>query len=372
MKFFIIFLLAFATGVYAEDEKQEKILILPRGQVHQGDYFAAESNIEVSGEVIGDVYVFGQQIVIDGTVRGDVIVFGGTVDISGEIEGNVRAVGGQILLVGNVGRNVTVIGGNAQLLYPATIKGNFVCVAGNCDMAATVGNDTKVFSSNLRVSGEIQNNLIAHVGDLRVTSNAKVGGNLQYSSNAIAFIDPSAQIQGKIIHHPSAFRNFIKGQWLEGFYFVTRIAGLLMNFLFSFVVGWVLIRFYPKKLHILLAALNKQPMKALVSGIVIALLLPIVALLLLVTILGAPFALALMGFFVIFFYAAKTIPILAVANKYLTKFKLKPNTLSLFAVALFLYFLLVRIPYIGILIALASLFCGVGAAVVARTQKRLK
>ncbi|HSX04218.1 MAG TPA: polymer-forming cytoskeletal protein [Rhabdochlamydiaceae bacterium] len=370
MKLFLLLFVLFSNLAFCQEEKIEKILILPRDAVHQGDYFAVNTNIEISGEITGDAYLFGQQIVIDGKVKGDVVVFGGTVDISGEVEGSVRAVGAQVLILGSVGRNVSLIGGNAQILYPSKISGSLVCVAGNCDLAAFIGKSAKVFSSNLRVSGEISENLNAHVGDLRLTSNAKIGGNLQYSSNAIAFIDPSAQIQGETIHHPSAFRNLMKGQWLEGFYFVSRIAGILMNFLFSFVVGWVLIRFYPKKLQEVLSAFNKHPFKAFLAGLVVIILLPIVSLLLLITILGAPFALALMGFFVIFFYAAKTIPILAVANKYLTKLKLKPNSLSIFALGLFLYFLIVRIPYVGFFVALASLLCGVGSSAVARMKKR--
>jgi len=352
------------------EEKEEKILILPREAVHEGDYFAIASNIEISGEVKGDVYLFGQQIVIDGKVGGDVIAIGGTIDISGEVLGNIRATGGQLLLVGTVGRNVTMMGGNAQLLYPAKIAGNLVCVAGNCDLAANIGNDAKVYSSNLRVSGEVKNNLVAHVGDLRITSNANLGGNLQYSSNAIAFIDPTAQIHGEIIHHPSAFKNFLKGQWLEGFYFISRIAGVLMNFLFSFVVGWVLIRYYPKRLHAVLSALRSHPLKSLGMGAMLMVVLPLLSLLLLITILGAPFAIALMGLSAIFFYAAKTIPILTFCNKYLTKFHLEPNSLSLFAIGLVIYFTLVRIPYVGVLIALTCLLLGVGASAFSRSQKR--
>ncbi len=356
------------TTVFCEED--EKVLMLPRGAVHQGDYFAASSNIEISGQIKGDAYLFGQQIVIDGRIDGDLIVFGGTIDISGEVGGNIRALGGQILVMGNVGRNVTLTGGNAQLLYPSKIGGNFVCIAGNCDLASFVGNDAKVFASNLRISGEVKNNLVAHVGDLRLTSNAKIGGNLQYSSNAIAIIDPSAHIEGQTIHHPSAFKNFLKGQWLEGFYFLSRITGLLMNFFFSFVVGWVLIRFYPKKLQKILQTLRTHPLKSFGTGIVVLVLLPLVSLLLLITILGAPFAIALMGFNAIFFYAAKTIPILAFSDKYLTKLKLKPNSLSIFAVGLVIYFLVVRIPYVGIVIALTCLLFGIGSSVYFRSKMK--
>jgi hypothetical protein len=135
-------------------------------------------------------------------------------------------------------------------------------------------------------------------------------------------------------------------------------------------VGWVLIRFYPKRLNLVLAALKKHPLKSLGMGVMLMIVLPLLSLLLLITILGAPFAIALMGLSAVFFYAAKTIPILTFCNKYLTKLHLEPNTLSIFAIGLVIYFLLVRIPYIGILIALTCLLLGVGASAFSRSQKR--
>ena len=356
--------------ICAEQEKKPyKISVLERGAVHVGDYFAAGNNIEISGEVKGDVYAFGQQVVIDGKVDGDVIVGGGTIDISGEILGSIRSMSGQILITGTIGRNVTLIAGNAQLLYPAKIAGSIVCLAGNTDLAASIGAGARVMSSNLRVSGDIKNKLYAQVGELRLTSHALIGGDLEYSSNTEALIDPQAQILGKVITQPAAFSDVFKGKWLEGFFLISKIAGLLMNFLFSFVIGWVLIRAYPHRLEAILHALTTNPMKSFGLGIMIVVILPLASLLLLITILGVPFALALMGFNVIFFYAAKTIPIMYVSNRYLTKLHLKPNSLSLFFVGLVIYFLLVRIPVVGILIALACLLFGLGASASSGREK---
>lgn len=372
MNLLILFmlLLPFISGYGKSHEKEDpdRMVVVPRGTIHQGDYFATGNNIEISGEVTGDLYLFGQQIVIDGKIHGDALIAGGTIDIPGEIGGNIRAIGGQILITGNVGHNVTLIGGNAQLISPSKILGSLVVVVGNCDMAASIGRNAMIVASNLRVSGNVENNLHAHIGDLRLTSNARVGGDLNYSSANNAVIDQQAQILGKTIHNPSGYKEILKGTWFDGFYALSKVAGILMNFLFSFVFGWVLIRAYPKKLEMILASLKGNLTKSFGYGLMIVVLLPLASLLLLITILGVPFALALMGFNVIFFYAAKTIPILAVSNSYLTKLKLKPNSLSIFAVGLACYFLLVRIPYVGILLALACLIFGLGASVISQQK----
>lgn len=366
----VIFALIFSLCSLCIFAEEDRYVVLPEETVHKGDYFAAGSNIEVSGIVKGDVFVFGSQIVIDGEVEGDVIAAGGSVDITGVIKGSIRSFGGQIEISGVVGENVTVFGGSLQLSPQSLIGGNLVFTGGVIDLDGSVQKNANLSASNARISGKIQGNVKVTAGQLRVGSRAVIIGNLEYSSTNEATIAPGAEIKGEVIYKPSIVKEFFKGRWKEGILYGYRITGILMHFLFCFVVGWIFIRLFPKKLKGVHNALQKRPWKAFWVGLIIAVLLPIACLILFITILGFPLALALLALSLLGFYGAKIIPIYWVSNAILPKIGLRKGSLLLFSIGLVLFFLIIQIPIFGGLVTLVFTFLGLGAFVLGRLPKR--
>lgn len=107
----------------------------------KGDVIALGANLKIKGDVSGSVRAVGGSIEIDskighnanvfaGTiilgenseVNWDVNFFGGNVEIKGEVKGNIFGGGKNIVLGGKVGKNVNLIlGRDGQLvLYPST------------------------------------------------------------------------------------------------------------------------------------------------------------------------------------------------------------------------------------------------------------
>src|SRR3990172_5548449 len=93
--------------LFAADEIREEVdrdvNVLSVGERVEGDYFAFDKVVEISGVVAGDVYVMGGQVFIDGEVLGSVLVAGGTCEISGRVGESVRILGGQVRISGRVG-----------------------------------------------------------------------------------------------------------------------------------------------------------------------------------------------------------------------------------------------------------------------------
>jgi cytoskeletal protein CcmA (bactofilin family) len=365
-----LLLLFLSAHVYAADEKHSEMVIFPAGSIHQGDYFAFGKGIEISGTINGDLYVLGSQVYIDGNIRGDVLAIGGSIELSGDVSGNVRMLAGQGLISGTVGRNLTLIGGNIQLISSAAVGGNIVCAAGNADIASAVGGDVTLAASNFRLSSAISKNVTGYVGQMRITSKARIGGNVDYSSSSQAYIDPEAKITGTIEHHPSLVSELVNGKLMQGLLVGSKVAAILMNFIYTFVVGCVLLRLYPKSIEHALHGLSHKPWKALSFGVMLLILLPLASLLLLMTILGAPFALTLLALNVIGFYTAKVVPILWVSNIFCPKIGLKPNKIPSFFCGLVLYFVLAAIPFFGTIVALAAMLLGLGAGALTQTNRK--
>jgi cytoskeletal protein CcmA (bactofilin family) len=355
--------------ILSADEDSSSTVTLPAGTVHQGDYFAMGGNVEISGTVTGDVYVLGGQIFIDGSVKGDVLACGGHVEISGQVENDVRLLAGQASISGRVGSNVTAVGASINLSPSAQIGGNIVCVAGNADIASTVKGEAHLSASFLRLSGDIGKQVFAYVGGFRITSKARIGENLDYRSSEEAIIDPEAKIGGQVLYHPSLVHRIVEGSFFQKLVISSKIAGILMNYFYTFVIGWILLRLFPTKVESALNALTYHPVKALTFGALVLIALPLMSLLLLISILGVPFALTLIAINVATFYTAKIFSIIWASEAALHYFKIRMGRLKAFALGLVVYFLFIQIPYLGFLMVLAALLFGLGAGFVITKKK---
>lgn len=364
----ILLLLLFTSCLFAKDP-DNNVVILSASSVHNGNYFASGSSVEISGTVNGDVYVLAEQIIIDGIINGDVLACGGSIDISGRIRDNCRMLGGQILVSGIIGNNVTAAAGSVQMLPTTKIAGNLVAIAGNLDLGSSVGANATIVASNMRLSSHIYGTVQGYMGQLRVTNRAQIDGNLDYRSNAEAWIEPGAKIGGEIVYHPTFVHGLVKNTWMQKVLLGSKLLVLLMNFIYTFVLAVIFLKLFPKNLHTAVNALNKRPLKALTYGITLLILLPLASLILLMTILGVPFALALIALNIIGFYSAKVYTIYWVSNKVLVYLKLKPYTLSLFFCGSLLYFALTSIPVFGTMVAVAAMLFGLGAGVLAQGKR---
>jgi hypothetical protein len=351
--------------------EDHSVIMIPSHMVYEGDYFASGDSIEISGVVNGDVYLFAGQVVVDGIINGDLICCAGSVDISGKVGNNVRLLAGQLLLSGEIGRNITAIGGNVQLLKQSTVGKNVVITAGNADLAANIGSEVTVVASHLRVSSSIAQDLHAIVGLMRLTSQAHIGGDVDYRSNSDAWIDQGATIVGTTTQHPSFVRNLVKGTWMQKVLVGSKLLTLSMNFLYSLAIAYLLLRLFPRNLQSALLSLREQPWRSLSTGLITLIVLPLCCLLLLMTVLGVPFALTLIALNIVGFYTAKVYFIFWGSDWISSKIKWRIHRLAAFTLVLLVYLVIGFIPTLGKMVSLAAMVFGLGAAVTAQTKRHI-
>jgi hypothetical protein len=364
-----------ASTLRAHDEpplsEASHVIVLPAGAVHEGNFFAFGDSVEISGTVNGDVYILANQVVIDGVVNGDVLAAAGSLEISGRVVHNVRSISGQVLINGQVGNNISALSGNIQFLPSSSVGGNVVMVAGNVDLSSKIASEVVVVASNVRISGFLGGLLRAYVGHLRITSRADIEGNLEYRSSAPAWIDPAAKINGRVIYHPSLVHELVQGSWFRKLLVGSKIVTLLMNFFYTLTVGLILLKIFPKNLEAALHALKDHPWKSFSYGVMLLVLLPLVSLIMLMTVLGVPFALTLIAANIIGFYTAKIYSIFWASNWLFTKIKFKANRFPILCVGVIGYFAVTEIPVFGTLFAFAAMLFGLGAGVLAQARRRL-
>ncbi len=352
-------------SLFADDAKDD-IAIVPAGHVFVGNYYAMEDQVEIAGVIRGNAYLAGSQVVINGTIEGDVFILAGDVEIKGTIEGDLWSLSGSSTILGTVVKDAIVLSANAQC--NAEIGGNLTVIAGNGEIEGVVEGNATGFAAQLKVAGLIKNNLRCFVGKLRVLAPARIKGDIKYRSNETASIDPKAQVEGAILYHKSVFRDLMDVPLIQGLVIGSKVATFLMNFIYTFVMGVIIIRMFPRKLSKALHALQEEPLKSLYYGAILLVLFPLASLILLATVIGAPFALTLIALNIVTFYTVKIFTILWVANRLFAKWKWKKNGMMTLFSGQVLYSILVAIPFVGIFFAFLTMVFGLGAVAVAQRE----
>jgi len=242
----------------------------PSATDEHGPHFYSGVAVDVSGPVDGDVYAAGQSVTISGDVRGDVIAAAQTVTVSGSVDGNVRLAGQAVTITGKVTRSGTIFASTLLVDRQGALGRDLVAARGSINIAGQVGRDVVASVSQLTVDGTI-------------------GGDLTYSSGNTASIRPDA-VAGTVEHtRPSQAPRVEISPWAV-------IAGWLLGALYALValslVTVAAALLVPRWLHRVTDELFPSPRRALLVGLVAAIVVPFALLFLLVTIIGAPLALA--------------------------------------------------------------------------------
>ncbi|CAM5381410.1 hypothetical protein [Leifsonia shinshuensis] len=301
-----------------------------------GPHFYSGVAVDVSGPVNGDVYAAGQSVTVSGDVTGDVIAAAQTITISGRVDGNVRLAGQDITITGHVARSGTIFA--SDLLV---------------DARGSVQNDIVATATSIRVAGDVGRDLLVSVTDLRI--DGTVGGDVTYSSATAAHI-ADGSVAGTVDHvrpqqssAPQISPWAAVAGWFIGLFYALVALSLLT------VAAGLLV---PRMLTGVTDRLLPSPWRALLVGFVAAIVVPIGLLILLVTIVGAPLALA--GLLI---WTVLTLATFLVGAHYLGRVVLRssPHPVLQSLVGGLILIVGLQMPVLNILVWLAMVFFGLGA-----------
>lgn len=148
-----LMLLTFAVPVHAfEGRDGDKVVI------------AADEVIE------DDLYVGANEFVLDGTVKGDVIVGGSIITINGTVEGDLWAAGQVVIINGIVMDDARIAGAGLQLGNNAQVNGDLLAAGASLETKTNsiVGNDLLVGSGQALLAGDVKRDVLAGAGALEL------------------------------------------------------------------------------------------------------------------------------------------------------------------------------------------------------------
>ncbi|MEA3463737.1 MAG: polymer-forming cytoskeletal protein [Patescibacteria group bacterium] len=355
------FLLIIPISAKAFAVKTGDSIYIAKNQTIEGNLYAAGTSITVDGTVTGDVICAGQTVNINGMVDGDVICAGQSVNINGVVNGNVRAVGNSININGQVARNVMAFGATVNLGTEARVGWDMLIGAAIGEIRGKIGRDLHGGASAVTIAGEIGKDVRLKIDNqksdksgLIIMDGANIGGNIIYTDRAEALIASGAVIAGEITRNsPKIRKEKIITVWAWG---------RLYSIFSALVVGLVLISLWNKQIKKLTDKMLDKAGPSIGWGVIIMFLTPIIAILLLITLIGMPLAFILIGVWLIALFISKILVGILAGRNLLEKLWPKQKDSLIFAmiIGIVITWIIFSLPIIGWLFCLGAMWWGSG------------
>jgi len=392
----IVFMLAVMPLVAgaAMDKTGDNIYIGPN-EVINGNVFKAGNVILIEGTINGDLFVAGSMVTIKGTVAGSVFAAGSNVDISGNIGGSVFAAGSSVTVSAKVGGSLRVAGSNVAV--DSQISQNAYLVGANINIqdSTTIGWDLMSGGASVNIAGDVSRN-----ADLSVSSatlSGKVGGDMYVeidSEGSVALL-PTAVVAGDLTYkgYREDVMDIADGAIVSGettftlMEYAKKDANKMLAMFAPFfviykllmmiglmIVGFVVIRVAKPAVKEISSNMMKNPWSSIGWGAVSLFLTPIVIILLLVTIIGAPLAFITGLLYAVALYMAKVLASLLLGMSIIGAIKKtkNPNLYLSMIVGTILFVIVVSIPIIGWILGLLAMLWALGGIAVFKQKLMFK
>lgn len=342
---------ASAVGLFVANDQGDAVVAADK--TVDGSAYLAGKTVLVDGTIQGDLFCAGSDIIINGTVEGDVICAGSNVTLGGVVNGDVRLAGSNVTLKGSVAGSATVAGSAFSLNKSATVGGDLTGGASTVVIDGTVGRDMLAGAGVATISGMVGRDVNASIDTLTVASGAKVGGNFVYESKAESSI-PSGVVGGETRYSMTKDDSSMGSSYNS---FAAILGGLVALTLMVVLVTLVA----PKYVHEASAVPFKTVLVAFLAGFAGVVLTPVLAILLMTTIVGIPVGLVMLVAWCLFVALSATFFAYYVGMTVLRKRATNALLVALAGAAVLGVAL--AIPVLNVLVFLAMLFVGVGLQV---------
>ncbi len=439
----LILSIVLALGLAATGSVQAAVIdqscTVPAGEVLNDDFISSCETITIDGTINGLAVLSGSQVTVNGTINGDLIMSGQTVTLSdtGKVTGNVFGFAQTVEIFGDIdgsvisGSAAAVLGSQASVgrnlyyggysfeaqngsqvaidLYTAvyqailngTIERNLGAAAGAIELNGTVGGNAtlEVGSSD----DEIPTFVMPYMQDLpaaikpglRIGSQAKIGGDLKYTSTkdyaGAIQIQPGGQViyQTPVPEVTDGERFEQPDQAARNVTFRAPIFNtlwkMLRNFITLLALGGLALWLMPKWFAVIIEQARTKALPSAGIGTLVLvggyfgaglLFLVILSLGLLFSVLTlgglsnlifgvglSGWALALSIFTMLVSYGSKLVAAFLVGDLLMRQISPQSTNKTIFALLLgvLLYVVVRAIPFFGWIIGLAATLVGLGA-----------
>jgi cytoskeletal protein CcmA (bactofilin family) len=367
----VIVMMLTAVPVLAFDARSAETVTVGSREVVDDDLYVGAATVVIDGVVNGDLWATGYTISVNGAVNGSTVAAANIININGDIGHAVRVAAQTITITGNVNGDLMAFGAEVDVASTATVTGDLLVGAANVRIDGLIEGDIKGGGGEVAIGNGVKGNVEIEVDSLTILSTANIEGDLTYTSEEEADIQPGAQIGGSTTHNLPP----VKEEQPVPFPFslFSGVLSKVIGFLMALVTGLVIILIAPRRLTSIAESIRTRPGASAAWGALVVFVTPIAAILVCITIVGIPLGLIALALWGIGLYLAQ-IPVgLLIGRLIIGRFRgveRKGIMIAALALGLVILALLGLIPYLGFFIGLAVALFGLGAVVVSERRRR--
>lgn len=347
--------------VFAAEFRVAEQPSLPAGETLSNDLYIVGGGVNVGGTVQGDLVSAGGTLILNGPVSTDLIAGGGNVTVLGDVGDDLRVAGGNITVQGYIADDL-LAGGGQITIGGKGIGGDVVIGGGAVRIEAPVAGKVMIGGGDIYINAPVGGNVHINAEKIQLGPQAVIAGDLVYKSPEVAVVDTGAVIRGET--------KFTKSPDVEGaaktgaatllsLLFITKF---FMSLAGAFVIAFIFRKFTATVVH----EAGEETLLEIGRGLVTFIVLPVASVILLITIIGAPFGfLGFASFVALMITASLLAPILigSVLHKWIRKPLEYQITWKTILLGVIVYSLLPLIPLVGWIVKFAVLLLALGTIV---------
>ena len=327
------------------------------------------AEVRIDRAVEGDLTVAAGRVHVDQSVGGDALLGAGSIDVLAPIGEDLRAAAAIVTVANSVEGSALIAAARIILTSASEIRGETWLAARNVTLAGRTRSAVKVYAREVSIQGEIRGPVDISADRIYLADTARIYGDVIYTGANPIEIRPGAQVTGSVTRTATGT--------LESANTAAHVPGLkpLRPLVIAalFALGVLLHALSPGFTANAVRTLGAAPGKSLGLGTALFFSVPPIAVLLFITIIGIPVALALVAAYALVLVLGYIVSAFFFAGK--LGHVLKQRTLSgwmryaFLGAALLLLALATSVPYVGPLVLLLTAAGGLGAIVLQRFSR---
>lgn len=177
----ILLSMLFSIGSFGQLETESDVLI---SSTQNDDVYRAGETVKANASIQGDLVIAGGNLTVNDSIHGDLTAAGGELFLNGYVADDVRIAVGRATIDSEIGDDLIVFGGEVILTENSIIHGNLKCFAGSIEMMGQVLGKLEVKASDVLIDGAIGKSSKIVGEEITIGSNAKFYKEVEYWNDA--------------------------------------------------------------------------------------------------------------------------------------------------------------------------------------------
>jgi cytoskeletal protein CcmA (bactofilin family) len=321
--------------------------------------WAVGAIVSVRGTVRNEIRAAGAEVDVEAAAGDDIWAAGAIVSVAGQAAKNMHVAGARVAVNARVGGKLNVAGARI-VIGPGTEVTGVTRVAGaDIVFAGTGRGAAELYADTVLISGRIVGDVRIRARDVTLGNSAVIDGNVVFETLNEPTIAVGATVRGRqTVTMPMSYQ-FDRGSTLGAI-----VAAVLFGVGAGFVLGLLLLITARPFVERAIDSMRAAPVGSALVGLAVFILVPLVAALIMVTVVGIPIGLLILLAFPLMVTIGLVLAAFGLSDRLMNRRRAVRSfggRVLLLVVGLLILAVIGLVPVLGFVVGVLALLIGLGA-----------